>query len=128
MAEDEARARYRERLSELHEHATRDFDKAIMTLSGAALAVSIAFIHDVAKHPHYKVLLAASWVCFGLSLSLILASFLTSEQAIVRMIEGIDEERDEIERSAWTDRLNQGSAAFFLVGVLCLVIFALLNV
>ena len=81
----DARAGERKRLTDLHEKATDAFDKAVMTLSGGALGISIAFIHDVAHHPRYKGVIAAAWGAFSLSLLLILLSFLTSERAIVNI-------------------------------------------
>jgi len=122
-------SRDRERLLALHEATTQAFDKAIMTLSGGALAVSISFIHDVAHHPRHKPLIGVSWGAFGLSLLLILWSFLTSERATRRMVHQMaDAEAEEIAEGTLTDVLNWSSAASFVVGVVCLVIFAVLNI
>jgi len=118
----------RKRLTDLHEKATDAFDRAIMTLSGGALAVSLTFIHDVARHPTHKWTLATAWSCFAASLLLILSSFLTSERAIVRMVKQLDEETEEIPRGRLTDVLNWGAALAFVVGVIFLVLFALLNI
>lgn len=41
--------------------ASRDFDKAIMTLAAGALGVSIAFVHDIAPDPVH-----VSWLGWGL--------------------------------------------------------------
>jgi hypothetical protein len=79
---DEGWAKHREWLVSAYENATQSFDKAIMTLAGGALGVSIAFIHDVAPKPEHKWLLGVAWSLFALSLLLILASFLTSQRAI----------------------------------------------
>ncbi len=56
--------------------ASRDFDKAIMTLAAGALGVSIAFVHDVAPHPVRVAWLGWAWGLFAASLVLILLSFL----------------------------------------------------
>jgi hypothetical protein len=119
----------RERLLALHESTTQAFDKAIMTLAGGALAVSISFIHDVAHHPRHKGIIGASWSFFVLSLLLILWSFLTSERATRRMIHQMaDPDAESIPEGRMTDWLNWGSAGSFLVGVVCLVLFAVLNI
>jgi hypothetical protein len=117
----------RRRLTALHEKATEAFDRAIMTLAGGALAISIAFIHDVARHPRHVWVVGLSWLCFAASLLLILVSFLTSERAVVKMIERGDAGDEEIGRGRLTDVVNWGSAGTFIVGVVLLVTFAWLN-
>lgn len=99
-----------------------------MALSGGALAISIAFIHDVAKNPHERGVLGVAWVSFAASLCCVLVSFLTSERAILKMAQEMDNEAEETTRGRITDYLNWASAGAFLVGVLFLVIFALLNI
>ena len=99
-----------------------------MTLSGGALGISIAFIHNVAPHPKHTWVIGVSWTLFAMSLLLILVSFLTSEQAIVRMVTQHDEGNKNIPRGELTDYLNWASAGTFVLGVIFLVIFALTNV
>jgi hypothetical protein len=117
----------RKRLTDLHEKATDAFDRAVMTLAGGALAISIAFIHDVAPHPRHKWVLGLGWIMFAASLLLILLSFLTSERAIVGMVGRLDRADQEIPRGKWTDYLNWTSAGAFILGVAFLVLFAWLN-
>jgi hypothetical protein len=124
----DSRAAERKRLTDLHEKATDAFDKAVMTLSGGALGISIAFIHDVAHHPKDRGIIAASWAAFSLSLLLILWSFLSSERAVVKMVHQHDHEVGDIPRGKMTDLLNWGSAGAFVLGVVLLVIFACLNI
>jgi hypothetical protein len=118
----------RKRLTDLHEKATDSFDRAVMTLSGGALGVSIAFIHNVAPHPKDKWAIGTSWALFAASLLLILLSFLTSERAIIRMVAQHDGGTEEIPRGQLTDYLNWASASAFVIGVIFLVSFALVNV
>jgi protein-S-isoprenylcysteine O-methyltransferase Ste14 len=117
----------RKRLLLLHEKATESFDRAIMTVSGGALGISIAFVHDVASKPVHRWVLGVSWLFFALSLLLILWSFLTMERATVRMLGQMEDEVEEIPRGKLTDYANWGSAAAFICGVVFLVIFAWLN-
>ncbi|HEU5372108.1 MAG TPA: hypothetical protein VFU51_06940 [Gaiellaceae bacterium] len=117
----------RKRLTDLHEKATDSFDRAVMTLSGGALGISLAFIHDVAPHPRHVWVLGIGWILFALSLLLILLSFLTSERAVVRMVTAMDAGETAIARGRWTDYLNWASAGTFVLGVGFLVLFAWLN-
>jgi hypothetical protein len=119
-------AEERRRLTNLHEKMTDSFDRAVMTLAGGALAVSITFIHEVAPHPKHTKVLAWAWIFFGLSLVVILWSFLTSERAIAKMYGQIGQE-DDIPRGKITGYLNWISAGAFVVGVAFLVLFAWLN-
>ena len=72
--------KYREWLVQADHQASVSFDKAVMTLSGGALGISISFIHDVVPTPlpATKIFLVVSWVSFSVSLASILISFLTS--------------------------------------------------
>jgi uncharacterized BrkB/YihY/UPF0761 family membrane protein len=124
---DEGWAKHREWLVSAYEGATQSFDKAIMTLAGGALGVSIAFIHDVAPKPIHKWLLGVAWILFAVSLLLILISFLASQRAILDMMRQIDEDVEKVARGKATDRLNWTAAGSFVVGVVFLVIFALYN-
>jgi hypothetical protein len=117
----------RKRLTDLHERATDAFDRAVMTLAGGALGISLAFVHDVAHRPRHKWVMGVSWLLFALSLLLILLSFLTSERAVVKMVGQLDDEDEEIARGKSTDFLNWASAAALISGVVFLVIFAWLN-
>jgi hypothetical protein len=117
----------RKRLTALHEKATDSFDRAVMTLSGGALGISLAFIHDVAPHPRHVWVLGIGWILFAVSLLLILGSFLTSERAIVRMVTAMDAGESAIARGRWTDYLNWASAGAFILGVAFLVLFAWSN-
>jgi hypothetical protein len=65
---------------------------------------------------------------FAASLLLILWSFLSSERAVVRIVAQHDDDAEEIPRGRLTDFLNWGSAGAFVIGVIFLVLFALLNV
>jgi uncharacterized BrkB/YihY/UPF0761 family membrane protein len=126
MATAPERTLERKRLTDLHEKATDAFDRAVMTLAGGALGISLAFVHDVAPKPRHTWVMGLSWLFFALSLLLILGSFLTSERATVSMVDKWDRE-EEIERGKWTDYLNWGAAGALILGVILLVIFAWLN-
>jgi hypothetical protein len=121
---------YRQTLVEAHQKSSEAYDKAIMTLAGGALAISITFVHNVAPHPKEKGWLAWSWGLLAVSLLLIFASFLASQQAILREIA----KRDKRPVSRWdmwggaTTAINLLSGAAFIAGVACLVRFAWGNI
>jgi hypothetical protein len=114
---------------------SESFDKAIMSLSGGALAISITFVHNVAPDPTNRGLLTTSWFLFAGSLLLILISFLTSQAAILNQIGELNG-RGAADRSWWKRWLNAGvwttvlnflSAGAFVAGVIFLVLFARVN-
>ncbi len=122
---------YRDWLVKAHHTASQDFDRAVMTLAGGGLGVSIAFVRDIAPHPTHKWMLGVGWLGFTLSLVCVFVSLLTSQATSLRMIEDIDENRDSRERfnmPGWaTDLLNTLAAVFLVSGVGFVVLFALYN-
>jgi hypothetical protein len=124
---------YRELLVNAHQSMAATFDKAIMTLSGGALGLSITFLHDVAPHPTHRKLLATSWSCFVLSLLVTLISFVTSQAAIKARIAELDDDSSaprawwRPDSGKWTTWLNLSSAALLIAGAVFLVLFALYN-
>jgi uncharacterized membrane protein YjfL (UPF0719 family) len=121
---------HRDWLVRTHHTASRDFDKAVMTLAGGALGISVAFIHDVAPHPHKRGLLAVAWGLLALSLLLILISFLTSQRTLLNEIDAVDNRQSSPvpdRAGSMTDYLNWSSAAAFILGVVFVVAFALYN-
>ena len=82
--------REREWLVKADYDASRDFDKAIMTLAAGALGLTIAFIHDLAPDPRFVPVLRVAWLLFAASLLAILVSFQVSQSALRREITAID--------------------------------------
>jgi len=122
---------YRDWLVKAHHTASQDFDRAVMTLAGGGLGISIAFVRDIAPHPVHKWMLAFGLSAFTLSLVCVFISLLTSQATSLRMIEGIDANREPSEQfdvPGWmTDLLNRLAAAFLVLGVGFVVLFALYN-
>jgi len=121
----------REGLIDAEREAARSFDKAMITLSAGALALSIAFIRDIAPHPTKVLLLYSAWGAFGGSLFLILLSFLCSQSGMRRQRHILNEcDEKGIDRRSLKNRwrkliscLNWLSAIVFLVGVVFLAFF-----
>lgn len=125
---------YRAWLTQAEHQASRDFDKAVMTLSAGALGLTIAFIHDIAPEPAASSIrwLGVGWALLVISLVAILASFLTSQHDLRRAVRDVDEGTISPEQPGGsfyvTLALNLVAAGGFVLGVIFLGIFALLNV
>lgn len=132
----------RKLLVEAEKSGAQQFDKAILTLAAGALAISLAFVKDIAPHPHGWTVyfLSLAWTGFVLSLLSTLLSFLTSQAACRKQREilerGLHSEKVNCERSntdlnqmaSWTNRLNWMSILFFIVGVISLAVFSISNI
>jgi hypothetical protein len=116
----------------------KQFDKAILTLSAGALALSITFIKQIASQPKQNSIywLIAAWSFFCLSLLSTLISFLTSQAACRNQREILDGDiakKDDSElvhknkASSWTNTLNYFSIITFILGVVSLIIFSAIN-
>jgi hypothetical protein len=119
---------YRKTLIEAQAAASAAFDKAIMTLSGGALAISLTFIHDVAPHPKRQRLMLTSWSFLAFSLLIIVASFIASEHASWRALAAYD--AGTAHPHGWgtfVAILNIIAGAAFIAGVAFLVAFAVYN-
>jgi len=130
----------KELLATAKEAATQ-YAKAIMTLSAGALALSLTFMKDIVPCPAPKTLayLKLSWGSFSASLTLIVISFLLSEFAFIKQVEvtkgALLPENSEKENNKWSSNpyrspiviLNILSLITFLLGVIFLVLFSLLN-
>ena len=135
--------------SDLHK-ATRDhlirlqlsnsegFDRAILTLSSAGLALSITVVKEfVGKgSAHQAWSLQAAWILFAASIATVVISYITSQQGINDHLEyahayyeeGCDEYR--IKSSPWrhwTIRLGYAGGALFLIAIAALIWFSISN-
>lgn len=127
MADEEVA--WRDWLVKAHHTASQDYDKAVMTLAGGALGISLAFIRDIAPDPIHGWILAVAWCLLALSLLLIFVSLLSSQQAILTSIEKLDA-RETLTRGiagAMTVWLNGLAGGAFVLGVGFLVSFAAVN-
>lgn len=113
-------------------------DRAVLTVSTAALGFSLAFLKDVVPlHSATHVwILYSSWALFGLAILLTLASFFTSQKAIDDQLQIAHEyyiERKEhlveakSEFATVTVRLNAAGAVAFVCGLLTSAGFVIIN-
>ena len=75
---------YREELERAYSNACDNYDKALLTLSGGALGISMAFIRNIVRDQpiHAPCLLLSAWIGWGASLLFTIASFYFSRLAI----------------------------------------------
>ena len=112
---------------ESEHHAQDQFDKAVLTLSGGAFGVSFAFMNDVVgDDPHYLLWILLAWSAWGLSITLILISFYTSNVSFRRAIKNLPKGNGGRWTTA-TSLLNFFAGTLFVLGVLFLVRFVALN-
>lgn len=120
-----------------HDQA-RLYDRAILTLSGGALALSLTFIHDIADSFDRTTLLwlYLGWSGFITSLLATLTSFQVSQSAMRRQREIIDSLHSQDQRTAdpatnplarWTLILNWLSLTSFICGASFLAVFVGMN-
>ena len=113
-------------------------DKAILTLSAGALALSLVFISDIAKNPSPETLpfLAWSWGILVVSMCLVLCSFHASMYAFRCHGKHLDTLRSKPEtdpstlKNSWnvaTLALNFAALVCFVVGAILLLLFAYIN-
>ncbi len=90
-------------LIEAEQKGAQQFDKAILTLAGGALAISITFIKNIAPHPNVETiyLLKSAWFAFILSLLSTLCSFLTSQSACRKQRDIIESEESNNEKNKY---------------------------
>lgn len=131
-------ADYRGRLEAQRQAVYDQFDKAILTLSGGALALSIGFVKDVVplSRAHWKPLLVASWLLFALAVLSTVVSFLVSQRAYEFQIECaqeyfVDNRVDALERrnpySVWVRWLNIAAILAFMAAVVLTICFVASN-
>jgi len=137
--EQEIYLKTRQSYNEAELEVSGRYDKWILTLSGGALGLSIAFIEKIAKNPTPDTLfwLKISWGCLVISLLTALLSLVTSQSAIRENREELDSAHSEKRApnlifprwfSCITNGLNWGSLLLFILGVTFLCVFSFKNI
>lgn len=134
---DKSLQEYRTHLVNAEQKAQEDYDKTVITLSGGALGISFAFIKDIiGNNPiTFKEILVMGWVCWGLSITLVLISYFLSHLALRKAINQFDtavknsnigeiySQRVGGSYSLITAILNIFGGLLFLAGVILITIF-----
>jgi hypothetical protein len=125
---------YRQGLIDTQRKLNESYDKLLVTLSGGALALSIAFLKDVIGSNEIvnPSLLLISWACFVVSLAAILGEILFGIHAHKNAIKQIDdgtiyEQKVGGKSSNLSTILHWSAAASLLVGLVLISIFAFYN-
>lgn len=126
---------YRNWLVAADQKASEAYDKAVMTLAGGALGLSLTFVKEIARSPRPESLwrLETSWLCLTLSLGFILVSMLWSQWALRKAMRQVDEFSLPGARAGggfaiFTAALNVLSSLALLVGIGFLAWFSISNV
>ena len=125
---------YRHLLITTFQKSEDKYDTAVLTLSGGALGISIVFLRDIIGseiicHP---IFITLSWIFWGISIAVILASYLTSSYSMKKAIEQVDlgKINEEYAGGNWaktTQVLNIIGGIFFFLGIILFSIFAFIN-
>lgn len=129
---DDSLKEHRKHLVSAEQKAQEDYDKTLVSLSGGALGISFIFLKDIVGlvNVNQKYLLFISWLCWGISIMLVLFSFFTSILALRKAIAQCDSQEEEpIKELAGgvfakvTNVLNISGGILFFVGILLIAIF-----
>lgn len=138
MAESEQYQRYldeRRLLVEGEVQVAARFDTSVLTLSGGALLLSMAFVKDiVGGSPEEAWALIVAWILLGATIGVMLVSLLTSQKAYQKQRDILDRDLETSKTEdrpnwwAWgTEWLNRFSITFFLAGIIFLGYFSVKN-
>jgi hypothetical protein len=115
------------------------YDNALLTLSSASLALSLAFTKDLVPFSKATLLwlLYGSWICFALTIVITISSFLYGQHSIRLLKRGAKAYYLRGKRSLEAmsrriakrnDTLNVSCGVTFILGVLLLTAYVILNV
>lgn len=126
---------YRASLIETVRALNESYDKMLLTLSGGALALSIAFLKDVVTLENLKnpELLLLSWGAFIVSLASVLGRVMFGIEAHRKAIAQVDggtiyKSKPGGRFSSLTRALHILSAASLLIGLVLIAVFAYRNI
>jgi len=128
-----------ERAWEDIQSSTDSSDKSMLTLSSGALGVSLAFIKDIVPlgQASWVWVLQTSWVAFALCITITVLSFQVSIAALKQHVAFLDKVNVEGNEEFFNKKTHHwtllkfctwGAIAFFLVGLLCTMLFVIENV
>ena len=141
---DDARARWdafieeRKTLFQTAKEASDQYSKAILTLAGGSLALSITFIKEIAPSPTERSLLflVIAWIVYAVSMLATTTSFLLGQFAYLRQIEIsqaslLDSSGTSVEvsnkYSPWMKGLDVAGLMLFAAGLALTLVFATMN-
>ena len=129
----------RENLNKSEYSVSEKYDHWLISLSAGALAISLTFIKDIAPNPDKSTIiyLILSWLFLLISILSSVYSLLTSQSAIRRAREILDDNYENNDKSnnskpdnkyaKTTNFLNHFSMLSFTLGVILLCTFSIIN-
>jgi hypothetical protein len=128
---------YRPMLEQQIYAAGQDYDRAILTVSSGALALTAALLHDIAPGPldaGSRLLLIVSWGALTAALVLIIVSIQFGYRALRNALDNVDSTDIEALKTipggraaTWTGRLNIAAGGALVAGLVAFALFALVN-
>jgi len=127
-------AEFRKQLLEWEQKIGESYDKTLITLSGGALGLTIAFIKDIVGKDSIECtkLLISSWVSWTISLTSLLLALYFAQFAYRKTIEQLDDGTiySETPGGYFTCAVyffNALGGIGFIIGVITIVMFAYIN-
>lgn len=131
----EEKKQYRASLTALLEKMQAEYDKTVLLLSGGAIGISMTFTKDLVGKDEVLSArwLLVAWLCWGLSVSAILASFFASAKAMERAIRRVDQRLLYAEPvggyfDSLTRALNAAGGILFFLGLVAMTLFVHFNI
>lgn len=119
-------------LANLESESYKSFDKALLSFSSGAIALSVAFIEKFSTYCYS--LLIVSWCLWTISIISQLTSYILSAKAIREEMRILNEQYKDHTKDAeknactgWPTRLNVIALGAFLIGVICFLVFIFIN-
>ncbi|HCR3992101.1 TPA: hypothetical protein OOF55_001324 [Morganella morganii] len=117
---------------------TDNYDKNILTLSSAGLAISLTVFKDIAPHGQtaYIWLLYSAWILFGCAILATIFSFLISNAALRAELEiahkyYIEEDESVFGKISLKSKVlkwvNRFSGVFFVLAIISVITFGVIN-
>jgi len=119
-------------LANLESESYKSFDKALLSFSSGAIALSVAFIEKFSTYCYS--LLIVSWCLWTISIISQLASYILSAKAIREEMRILNEQYKDHTKdvgknmyTGWPTILNVIALGAFLIGVICFLVFIFIN-
>ena len=136
---------YRASILPVRQKAQEEIDKQVLTISAAALGLSLTFYKDVLKEQIVSEgwLLRVAWTCWIISIASVVFSMYLSSEAVRLTIRKIDQALEEVDEEqevkfdfstagGWAGQLlrfnNYVNLMAFLAGILSFALVFLVNV
>jgi hypothetical protein len=120
-------------LATLESESYKSFDKALLSFSSGAIALSVAFIERFSAS--CNTLLVLSWILWTISITAQLISYIISAKAVREEMRILNEQYKDYSKEAVKNiyvglptKLNIAALLSFLIGVICFLIFILINI